>query len=55
MHNTKQWANSDGFWWRDIHPMLREGKTRAVFSANPDGYKFKQQADGYQKTVQPIL
>jgi len=41
MHHTNQWANSDGFWWRDIHPMLRGGKTRAVFSANPDGYKFK--------------
>lgn len=41
MHNTKQWAYSDGFWWRDIHPLLTGGRTRAVFSGNPDGYKFK--------------
>ena len=41
MHHTRQWANSDGFWWRDIHPALQGSKTRAVFSGNPDGYKFK--------------
>lgn len=41
MHHTQQWADSDGFWWKDIHPLLRGGKTQAVFSANPDGYKFK--------------
>jgi len=41
MHHTRPWANSHGFWWRDIHPMLRGSKTRAVFSGNPEGYKFK--------------
>lgn len=43
MHPTELWANSDGWWWRDIHPMLRGGKTRAVFSGNTDGYRFKYQ------------
>jgi hypothetical protein len=41
MHNTNSWGPAEGFWWKDIHPILRESKTRAVFSANPDYYKYK--------------
>ena len=35
MHHTLPWAESDGFWSQEIHPLLPHGKTRAVFSGNP--------------------
>ena len=41
MHNTNSWGPADGFWWKDVHPLLVGSKTRAVFSGNPDGYNFK--------------
>ena len=35
MHHTRPWAEADGFWSQEIHPLLLNGKTRAVFSGNP--------------------
>ena len=35
MHHTKPWAEPDGFWSQEIHPLLLNGKTRAIFSGNP--------------------
>jgi 3',5'-cyclic AMP phosphodiesterase CpdA len=42
MHHVWLWRNPSGFWWRDIHPLLKGGKTRIVFSGtlgNP-GFKY---------------
>ncbi len=41
MHNTDSWGPAEGFWWKDTHPLLLGSKTRAVFSGNSDGYKYK--------------
>ena len=35
MHHTLPWAQPDGFWSKQVHPLLLKGKTRAVFSGNP--------------------
>lgn len=44
MHHTTPWSESDSIWWRDIHPLLVGGKTRAVLSGDtgylPKGMKF---------------
>ena len=41
MHHTKPWSESESFWWDNIHPLLVNGKTRAVFSGdNPSWMKF---------------
>jgi 3',5'-cyclic AMP phosphodiesterase CpdA len=42
MHHVWLWRNPSGFWWKDVHPMLKDGKTRVVFSGtlgNP-GFKY---------------
>ena len=42
MHHVWLWRDPAGFWWKDIHPMLKGGKSRVVFSGtigNP-GYKY---------------
>ena len=41
MHHTTPWSESDNAWWKDIHPLIVGGKTRAVFSGdNPSYMKF---------------
>jgi Calcineurin-like phosphoesterase len=41
MHHTSPWSESESFWWDNIHPLLVNGKTRAVFSGdNPSDMKF---------------
>jgi hypothetical protein len=40
MHHVRPWSDSDGFWWRDVHPMLKGGKVRAVFSGTPTENKY---------------
>jgi hypothetical protein len=40
MHHVTPWRDSSGFWWRDVHPMLRGGRVRAVFSGTPTGHKY---------------
>ena len=40
MHHVTPWSDSAGFWWRDVHPMLKGGKVRAVFSGTPTENKY---------------
>jgi hypothetical protein len=42
MHHVQRWREPSGLWWRNVHPMLKGGKTRAVFSGTPGnpGYKY---------------
>lgn len=41
MHHTTPWSESESFWWDDVHPLLVNSKTRAVFSGdNPSKMKF---------------
>jgi hypothetical protein len=41
MHHTSPWSNPSGFWWDDVHPLLRSGRTRAVFTGdNPHDMKY---------------
>ena len=41
MHHTSPWSETESFWWDDVHPLLVNGKTRAVFSGdNPSYMKF---------------
>ena len=40
MHNPQPWSESSGFWWKDVHPMLVGGKTRAVFAGSPWYFKY---------------
>ena len=41
MHHTSPWSKSESFWWDHVHPLLVNGKTRAVFSGdNPSDMKF---------------
>ena len=40
MHHVNLWRDSSGLWWRDVHPMLRGGRVRAVFSGTPTEQKY---------------
>jgi len=42
MHHVWLWRKPSGLWWKNIHPMLKGGKTRAVFGGTPGnpGYKY---------------
>jgi len=41
MHHTSPWSDPSGFWWDDVHPLLRGGRTRAVFTGdNPHDMKY---------------
>lgn len=40
MHNPEPWARESGFWWKDVHPMLAGGKTRAVIAGSPWYFKY---------------
>jgi hypothetical protein len=40
MHHVTPWRDSAGFWWRDVHPILRGGRVRAVFSGTPSEHKY---------------
>jgi hypothetical protein len=40
MHNPDPWAEPSTFWWESIHPLLRGGKTRAVFAGSPWYFKY---------------
>ena len=44
MHHTSYWANKYSSWWEKIHPILRGGKTRAVFTGdNPNDMKYSHE------------
>jgi len=42
MHHVQRWREPSGLWWENVHPILKGGKTRAVFSGTPGnpGYKY---------------
>ncbi|RJQ53775.1 MAG: hypothetical protein C4526_06065 [Nitrospiraceae bacterium] len=40
MHNPQPWSEPSTFWWESIHPLLRSGKTRAVFAGSPWYFKY---------------
>jgi hypothetical protein len=40
MHHPHPWSEPSGFWWKDIHPMLINGKTRAIFAGSPWFFKY---------------
>ena len=41
MHHVYGWREINGYWWKDVHPMLKGGKTRAVFSGTPGNPAYK--------------
>ncbi len=55
MHHLLWWEPDDSSWWRDVHPMLTQGKVRAVFSGDFGPQKFSyRQRDGvtyYQSAI----
>ena len=59
MHHTRPWSDPNGFWTKDIHPLLRGGTTRAVFSGNPIlgkyGYRKKDGIVYIQSSTYPIF
>jgi hypothetical protein len=40
MHHPQPWSAPRGFWWKDVHPLLAGGKTRAVFAGTPWHFKY---------------
>jgi hypothetical protein len=40
MHNPQPWSEPSTFWWKNIHPLLKGGKTRAVFAGSPWVFKY---------------
>ena len=40
MHNPQPWSEPSTFWWENIHPLLKGGKTRAVFAGSPWVFKY---------------
>lgn len=34
-HHTRFWSDSGSSWWKDVHPRLKGGKTRAIFTGDP--------------------
>lgn len=49
MHHSEFWLDEESFWWQQVHPQLRDGKCRAVFSGNPVKSKFSRlERDGIQ-------
>ena len=32
MHHVNRWRDPEGLWWKNVHPMLKGGKTRVVFA-----------------------
>lgn len=57
LHHTLWWQPDDGPWWQEVHPLLAEGKVRAVFSGDygPVKYSHRQRdgVDYYQSAVAP--
>jgi hypothetical protein len=41
MHHVFPYRMPSGFWWRDVHPMLKGGKTRIVFAGTPGNPMYK--------------
>ena len=39
-HHSQPWSEPDGYWWKDVHPDLVGGRTRAVFAGNPWEFKY---------------
>jgi hypothetical protein len=57
MHSLLWWQPDDGPWWQEVHPILADGKVRAVFSGDygPTKYSYRER-DGveyYQSGVAP--
>lgn len=40
IHHAAPWIEREGFWWADVHPLIKGGKVRAVFSGSPWGFKY---------------
>jgi hypothetical protein len=34
MHHETPWRKPSGYWWKKVHPIIKGGRTRAVFSGN---------------------
>ena len=41
MHHVHGWREPNGYWWKDVHPLIINGKTRAVFSGTPGNPAYK--------------
>jgi len=41
MHHETPWRKPSGYWWKEVHPMIKGGTTRAVFSGNPGDPSYK--------------
>jgi hypothetical protein len=40
MHHPHPWSETSGSWWKDVHPLLMNGKTRAIFAGSPWYFKY---------------
>jgi hypothetical protein len=40
MHHPHPWFEPSGFWWKDVHPLLINGKTRIIFAGSPWIFKY---------------
>jgi predicted phosphodiesterase len=57
MHHLLWWQEEGGPWWQDVHPVLAQGKVRAVFSGDMGPTKYSHMrrdgVDYYQSSVAP--
>lgn len=55
MHHNTQWRDPSAAWWEQVHPLLRGGKTRAVFSGDPWENKYEHmEVDGIHYIVSAV-
>lgn len=45
-HHTRFWSDPNSSWWKDVHPLLKNGKTRAIFTGDPEKKYLYENHDG---------
>jgi len=54
-HHTRFWSDSNSNWWQDIHPLLKNGKTRAIFTGDPIQKYLYENHDGIHYVASSVF
>lgn len=54
-HHTRMWSKTSSPWWKDIHPLLKGGKTRAIITGDPIKKYMYDNHDGIHYICSSIL